>query len=81
MNARIVRGQNGITFSKNLARADGPQDTFLGPPKIDPKIVQYLQQVFPDSLALASRLGSLEAARGAREVIGHLQAVLIDQEK
>ena len=47
-------------------------DTPLKVPPIEDVLIAYLNHTFPDQLSLVDRLGSLQAAQGARAVIAHL---------
>lgn len=72
MSARIDRsgGQPAPGFNRHTCLT--PTDPTLKVPPIEDVLVAYLNQAFPDSLALVDRHNSLERARGARDVVEHL---------
>ena len=73
--SRIVRTYPVLSPGKHRPA----QDVSLEVPYIDPKLLSYLNQVFPDSVNLASQRG-LEAALGIRAVIEHLHGLHQEQE-
>lgn len=58
-----------------------PSNVPIKVPMVDPAVVAHLNMVFPDSLALIERLGSVDQARGARRVVEHLFHLIDQQEK
>jgi hypothetical protein len=58
-----------------------PSNVSIKVPMVDPAVVAHLNMVFPDSLALIERLGSVDQARGARRVVEHLFHLIDQQDK
>ena len=58
-----------------------PSNVSIKVPMVDPAVVAHLNMVFPDSLALIERLGSVDQARGARRVVEHLIHLINEQDK
>lgn len=58
-----------------------PSNVSIKVPMVDPAVVAHLNMVFPDSLALIDRLGSVDQARGARRVVEHLFHLIDQQDK
>jgi hypothetical protein len=56
-------------------------DTPLSTPDISLELLTYLDRMFPDSLSLVTRMGSVEAATGARHVIDHLRQLFREQQE
>jgi len=74
---RLWRGV-GNTHKKSGDAPSRPGNS-LKVPVIQEALMTYLNTVYPDAIRLIDALGSLEAARGARSVVDHLQTLLDEQ--
>lgn len=79
MSARLNRGggdpapsDQGQGIRGHMSLCGVPESDHLMVPSVDPSLIPYLNRMFPDRLALVEKLGSVEAARGARAVVEHL---------
>jgi hypothetical protein len=77
LNRGVPEGENNTRTISLFGVPDDP----IHIPSIPLDLIQYLNLQFPDALRLVSQLGTLEAARGAREVVQHLIEVYRDQQE
>lgn len=87
MSARLDRGGGFAVIPDpstgirgHISLYEVPEGSPLVIPSVDPALIPYLNRMFPDRLVLVEKLGSVEAARGAREVVEHLIQLTKDQQ-
>lgn len=81
MRSARLRSRAAQVSATNAHNNLPPSNVSIKVPMVDPAVVAHLNMVFPDSLALIERLGSVDQARGARRVVEHLFHLIDQQDK